>query len=148
MAATSGNARIRGIYDLSQVFRGNRTALVGGVGVVVERHEAVLRDNGFGACYSFLKAELRLLRHLGFYLTTLESGLLVQRLQQLPVKRILPYSFCCLYSINFSFSFVLFYISAPRTYVSTLKTYVPAPETYVLKPEIISVPLKLGRVKY
>ena len=55
---------------------------MGGIGIVVERHEAVLRDDGFGFCYSFFATELCFLRHLDVSLTTLESGLLVQRLQQ------------------------------------------------------------------
>ena len=55
---------------------------MGGVGIVVERHEAVFRDNGFGSCYSFFASELCFLWYLNVSLTTFESGLLVQRLQQ------------------------------------------------------------------
>ena len=47
MTATSGDARVGVGDDLMEVFRGNGTALMGGVGIVVERHEAVLRDDGF-----------------------------------------------------------------------------------------------------
>lgn len=48
MTAADGDARGGVGYDLSQVFRGNRTALVGGVGIVVERHKTFLLYNGFG----------------------------------------------------------------------------------------------------
>ena len=63
MTATSGDTRGGVGDDLAEVFRGNGTALMGGVGIVVERHEAVLLDNGFGPCYSFLATELSLLWH-------------------------------------------------------------------------------------
>ena len=53
MGATGGDAWVGVSDDLTQVLRGDGTALVGGIGIVVERHEAVLRDNGFGSCYSF-----------------------------------------------------------------------------------------------
>ena len=46
MGATSSDAWGGVGYDLAEVFRGNRTALVGGISIVVERHEAVLFDNG------------------------------------------------------------------------------------------------------
>ena len=48
MTAADGDARGGVGYDLSQVYRGNRTALVGGVGIVVERHKTFLLYNGFG----------------------------------------------------------------------------------------------------
>ena len=77
MGATGGDTGGGVGYDLTEVFRCNGTALVGGVGIVVERHEAVLHDNGFSPCYSFFATELCLLRHLEVSLTTLESGLIV-----------------------------------------------------------------------
>lgn len=83
MAATSGDARVGVGYDLTKVFRGDRTALVGGVGIVIECHKTILFYNGFGPCYSFFATEFCFLRHLDVSLTTLESGFLVQRLQQL-----------------------------------------------------------------
>ena len=61
MGATGGDARIGVGNDLAQVFRGNRTALVGGIGIVVERHKTVLIDNGFGPCQSFFATEFCLL---------------------------------------------------------------------------------------
>ena len=86
MGATGSDAR-GGIGDnLTQVFRGHRAALVGGVGIVVERHEAVLLYNSFGPCYSILATELCLLWHLDVRLSTLESGLLIQRLQQFLIR--------------------------------------------------------------
>ena len=80
MAATGGDARGGVGDDLAEVFRGNGTALTGGVGIVVERHEAVLRYNGLSLFQSFLATELCLLWHLDVSLTTLENGLFVQRL--------------------------------------------------------------------
>ena len=85
MATAGGDARIEVSDDLAEVLGGNGTALVGGIGIVVERHESVLCDNGFGPCYSFFAffaTKLCFLRHLDVSLTTLESGLLVQCLQQ------------------------------------------------------------------
>ena len=86
MTATSGDTRGGVGYDLTEVFRGNRTALVGGVGIVVERHEAVLRYNGLSSCQTFFATEFCLLWHLDFSLTTLESCLLVQCLQQFCIR--------------------------------------------------------------
>ena len=103
MAATGGDAWIGVGDDLAQVFRGNRTTLMGGIGIVVERHEAVLLDDGFGPCQSFFASEFCLLRHLDISLTAFETGILVQRLQQFPVKRILPYSLLFLLLLRYIF---------------------------------------------
>ena len=58
---------------------------MGGVGIVVERHKSVLLNDGLSPCQTFFATERCLLRQLHLSLTTLEGGLLVQRLQQLLV---------------------------------------------------------------
>ena len=52
MCAPSGDARGGVGNDLAEAFRDNETALVDGIGIVVERHEAILLDDGLGPCYS------------------------------------------------------------------------------------------------